>query len=106
MFCSLWTAAGRGTGVKHSRVEYIAATTSSGLTNSRDDGTTFTTSWCNAFTGHLEQGKAFDTQDIVETVNLDPKIIKVLEKLAENETFVNVYRRNPFLCLEIKLFIV
>ena len=37
----------------------IAAATSSGLTNSRADGLTFTTTWWNAFAGYLNNGRAF-----------------------------------------------
>jgi hypothetical protein len=64
-------AAGKGSVMKHGRVEYIAAATTEGMNNCRQDCTSFTGAWCNAFNHLLAQDKAFNTQDVVDRGNLE-----------------------------------
>jgi hypothetical protein len=59
---------GRGGKAKGARVELMAATARKGISNSRNDGRTFTEHWCEAFTRHLEMGKPFTCDDIVKDI--------------------------------------
>jgi hypothetical protein len=54
---------------KGARVELMAATSPKGISNSRDDGDTFTEHWCAAFTSLLESGMAFTCTDIIGVIN-------------------------------------
>jgi hypothetical protein len=60
--------AGRGGKAKGARVELMAATARKGVSNSRNDGRTFTEHWCEAFTGRLKMGKPFTCDDIVKDI--------------------------------------
>ena len=74
MDCCCAAVAGRG-GVRPSgRVEFVAATTPTGIANTRVDGQTFTQAWCTAFQTLFEQGHEFTTNDIIQGVNADREL--------------------------------
>lgn len=62
--CCAAAGAGRGS-YKNGRVEFVAATTQEGISNSREDGQTFTQAWCIAFEALMEQKKLFCTEDVI-----------------------------------------
>jgi hypothetical protein len=62
------TIAGRGGKAKGARMELMAATARNGISNSRQDGRTFTQHWCEAFTGLLGMGKPFTCDDIYNDI--------------------------------------
>ncbi|KAF8348537.1 hypothetical protein F5887DRAFT_950526 [Amanita rubescens] len=66
--------AGRGGKAKGARVELMAATARKGISNSREDGRTFTQHWCEAFTRRLEMGKPFTCAEIVKDIVPDPEL--------------------------------
>jgi hypothetical protein len=63
--------AGRGAKAKGARVELVAATARKGISNSREDGRTFTQHWCEAFTKLLEIGTPFTCDDIIKYITPD-----------------------------------
>ena len=66
--------AGRGREAKSTRVELVAATARKGVSNSRQDGQTFTQHWCEAFTRLLKIGKPFTCDDIIKCITPDPEL--------------------------------
>ncbi|KAF8348863.1 hypothetical protein F5887DRAFT_539027 [Amanita rubescens] len=66
--------AGQGGKTKGARVELVAATARKGISNSREDGRTFTQHWCEAFTRLLEMGEPFTCDDIVKGITPDSKL--------------------------------
>lgn len=68
--CCCAAVAGRGSDTIGQRMELMAATSSSGLSNSRQDqGKTFTQYWCEAFDQFFEVGLPFDCTDIEKVIN-------------------------------------
>jgi hypothetical protein len=66
--------AGRGGKAKGARVELMAATARKDISNSREDGRTFTQHWCEAFTKLLEIGTPFTCDDIVKNITPDSEL--------------------------------
>jgi len=66
--------AGRGGKTKGARVELMAATARKGISNSREDGRTFTQHWCEAFTKLLEIGTPFTCDDIIKDITPDSEL--------------------------------
>jgi hypothetical protein len=62
---------GWGRKAKGVRVELMAATACKCISNSREDGRTFTQHWCEAFTKLLEIGKPFTCDNIIKDITPD-----------------------------------
>jgi hypothetical protein len=74
MDCCCAGISGRGGKAKGARVELMAATARKGISNSREDGWTFTRHWCQPFTKLLDLGKSFTCDDIIKDINPDPEL--------------------------------
>jgi hypothetical protein len=66
--------AGQGKKAKGVRVELMATTACKGISNSREDGQTFTQHWCEAFTKLLEIGEPFTCNDIIKVITPNPEL--------------------------------
>ena len=66
--------AGRGRKAKGARVELMAVTARKGISNSREDGRTFTQHWCEAFTKLLDIGTPFTCDDIIKDITPDSEL--------------------------------
>ena len=73
MDCCCAAIAGRGM-IKGARVELMAATSPNGLSNSRQDGSTFTQHWCTAFKILLSKSISFTCTDIIGLINSRPDL--------------------------------
>jgi hypothetical protein len=62
---------GRGSRGRTGRIEFVAATTATGIANARQDGQTFTQAWCNAVEKLCSTQAEFTTENIVHQVNED-----------------------------------
>jgi Caspase domain len=67
--CCCSAIAGRGKAILGERVELMAATSPSGMSNSRLDGNTFTEHWCNAFDTFLGLKQPFNCNQIRDHIN-------------------------------------
>ena len=67
--CCCSAIAGQGRWSLGERVELMAATSPSGISNSRKAGQTFTQHWCQALDKFLRLGQPFDCNQIKEEVN-------------------------------------
>ncbi|KAI3630371.1 hypothetical protein MIR68_011806 [Amoeboaphelidium protococcarum] len=65
---------GRGNVTTSGRIEFIAATTETGISNTRDDGQTFTQVWCKATNEPASSRAEFTTDDIAEKINDDREL--------------------------------
>ena len=74
MDCCCAGFGGRGAARVSGRVEFVAATTPTGVANQRRDGQTFTEAWCAAFQTCYDKGREFTTDDIIKDVNGDRKL--------------------------------
>jgi hypothetical protein len=74
MDCCCAAVAGRGKARLSGRVEFVAATTPTGVPNQRSDGQTFTQAWCAAFQTLFDKCQEFTTDDIITIVNVDRKL--------------------------------
>ena len=72
--CCSASLAGRGKISTGKRVELMAATSAGGLSNSREDGETFTMYWCRSFDGLMKEGVPFDCDAIVSSINKHPEL--------------------------------
>ena len=68
MDCCCASIAGRGR-IKGARVELMAATSASGISNTREDGDTFTQHWCRAFNQLFALNQPFNCDDLVSCIN-------------------------------------
>jgi Caspase domain len=71
MDCCCASISSQGMGTVGETVELMAATSSGGLSNQRQDGKTFTERWCEAFENFLSRGGPFDCDDIFAYINFD-----------------------------------
>jgi hypothetical protein len=67
--CCCSAIAGRGNVSLGQRVELMAATSPKGLSNSRQDGQTFTERWCQVFDDFLALSQPFDCNQIRDAIN-------------------------------------
>ncbi|KAI3662272.1 hypothetical protein MP638_001469 [Amoeboaphelidium occidentale] len=70
------------------RVEFVAATTETGMSNAKKDGQTFTEAWCDAILKLKDEGLEFGVQNVVNIVNYDRKLAQypklfVLQQASE-----------------------
>jgi len=79
--------------MKGPRVEFVAATTGRGISNSRDDGQTFTMAWCEAFRTLQSRGTPFNVEGVREEMSKQknlaqfPAIITIFEGIDLPITF-------------------
>lgn len=73
MDCCCAAAGGRGSS-NSGRVEFVAATTETGMSNAKKDGQTFTEAWCDAILKLKDEGLEFGVQNVVNIVNDDRKL--------------------------------
>jgi hypothetical protein len=71
MDCCCAPAGGRNVRrkMKGLQIEFVAATTGRGISDSRDDGQTFTMAWCEAFRTLQSRGKPFNVEGVREEMS-------------------------------------
>jgi hypothetical protein len=65
---------GRGKSTRAAKVELMVATAPGGVSNSREDGQTFTQHWCSAFSKLLKVGAPFTCEDLHGDINSDAQL--------------------------------